>query len=155
MRKAYGSIKPHEIHSSQGIKNSNSTTNKTTQKVEKKTLVAFFLFCFIFFCFLQKKRKTRMIINACWVCHRTMSAAVPSAATATAPSPVLDSGWWVLGSHSDSSKPKRQATVQTVPRVAVLLFSVQQPPVGCKMQPGKNNSQPASQATCHRPAGWS
>jgi len=57
--KASGSIRPHEIHSSQGIKNSNSTTNKTTQKVEKKTLVAFFLFCFIFFLFFAKKAKNK------------------------------------------------------------------------------------------------
>jgi len=99
LRKASGSIKPHEVHSSQGIKNSNSTTNKTTQKVGKKNTRCIFLVLFYFFLFFAKKKlKTRMIINACWVCHRTMSAAVPSAATATAPSPVLDSGFWMVGS---------------------------------------------------------
>jgi len=53
--KASGSIRPHEIHSSQGIKNSNSTTNKTTQKVEKKNTRCIFLVLFYFFFVFCKK----------------------------------------------------------------------------------------------------
>lgn len=64
-----------------------------------------------------------MIINACWVCHRTMSAAAPAAALDTAPSPVL--GRFVQDGGGSGFplrllKTKRQkATVQTVCRVAM------------------------------------
>jgi len=59
---------------------------------------------------------------------------------------ILDGGFWVLGSHSDSSKPKRQATVQTVPRVAVLLFRCSSLQLDAKCNRAKTTaSQPASQ----------
>lgn len=92
-----------------------------------------------------------MIINACWVCHRTMSAAAPAAALDTAPSPVLgrfvqDGGG--LASHSDCSKPKgrRLLCKQCAVWQCVLLFSVHSPAGSSWMQ----NATGQKQQPCQR-----
>jgi len=59
---------------------------------------------------------------------------------------ILDSGWWVLGSRFPLRllETKKAGYCANSAPCGCVAFSVQQPPVGCKMQPGKNNSQPAS-----------